>query len=96
MRKNFFFYCNNPLKLLKLEEILQLGNECGVAELKIDKNSSYKDKTLDQTGIKDQGFIVLAIEREGEFISVPKASDIILSEDVLVIFGDISRLEALT
>lgn len=79
-----------------LEEILQLGKEYGVAELKIDKNSPYKEKTLAQTGIKAKGFIVLAIERSEEFISVPKASDTILPEDVLVIFGDISRLEALT
>lgn len=79
-----------------LEEILQLGKEYGVAELKIDKNSPYKGKTLEQTGIKAKGFIVLAIERDEEFISVPKAGDTILSEDVLVIFGDMSRLEALS
>lgn len=78
-----------------LEEILELGKECGVAELKIDKNSPYKDKTLEQTGIKNKGFIVLAIERSGEIISVPKASDKILIEDVLVVFGNISKLESL-
>ncbi|MFC1646128.1 cation:proton antiporter regulatory subunit [Candidatus Omnitrophota bacterium] len=78
-----------------LDEVLELGKECGVAELKIDKNSAYKDKTLEQTGIKSKGFIVLAIERNGKFISVPKANDTILVEDVLVVFGNISRLESL-
>lgn len=78
-----------------LEEILELGKECGVAELKIDKNSPYKGKTLEQTGIKDKGFIVLAIERNSEMISVPKASDTISVEDVLVVFGNISKLESL-
>jgi len=78
-----------------LDEVLKLGKECGVAELKIDKNSAYKDKTLDQTGIKNKGFIVLAIERNEEFITVPKASDKILVEDVLVVFGNISKLEGL-
>ncbi|MFC1709705.1 cation:proton antiporter regulatory subunit [Candidatus Omnitrophota bacterium] len=77
------------------DEVLRLGKECGVAELKIDKNSPYKDRTLEQTGIKNKGFIVLAIERADEFISVPKASDKILIEDVLVVFGNISRLENL-
>lgn len=79
-----------------LEEILQLGNECGVVELKIDTNSPYKNKTLEQTGIKAKNFIVLAIERGEKFISVPKAGDTILPEDVLVIFGDISRLKELS
>jgi hypothetical protein len=78
-----------------LEEILELGKECGVAELKIDRNSAYKEKTLEQTGIKNKGFIVLAIERGGEIISVPKASDMILEEDVLVVFGNTSQLENL-
>lgn len=78
-----------------LDEVLELGKECGVAELKIDKNSAYKDKTLEQTGIKSKGFIVLAIERNGKFISVPKASDTIIVEDVLVVFGNISRLKNL-
>ena len=77
------------------EEVLEVGKECGVAEIKIDKNSPYKDKTLDQTGIKGKGFIVLAIERGEEFIGVPKASDKILAEDVLVVFGNISKLENL-
>jgi hypothetical protein len=78
-----------------LEEILELGKECGVAELKIDRNSAYKEKTLEQTGIKNKGFIVLAIERGSEIISVPKASDMILEEDVLVVFGNTSQLENL-
>ncbi len=85
---------NYPRRIV-LDEVLRFGKECGIAELKIDQNSAYKDKTLDQTGIKDRGFIVLAIEREDEFISVPKASDKILEEDVLVVYGDISHLEQL-
>lgn len=85
---------NYPRRIV-LDEVLELSRECGVAELKIDKNSAYKDKTLEQTGIKSRGFIVLAIERNGKFISVPKADDKILPEDVLVLFGDISRLKNL-
>lgn len=85
---------NYPRRIV-LDEVLRLGKECGIAELKIDKNSAYKDKTLDQTGIKNKGFIVLAIERQDEFISVPKASDKIIDEDVLILYGDISRLERL-
>ncbi|MBL7130131.1 MAG: TrkA C-terminal domain-containing protein [Candidatus Omnitrophica bacterium] len=78
-----------------LDEVLELGKECGVVEIKIDKNSIYKDKTLEQTGIKSKGYIVLAIERNGKFITVPKASDKVLVEDVLVVFGNIAHLKSL-
>lgn len=83
-----------PRKIV-FDKVLELGKECGVAELKIDKNSAYKDKTLEQTGIKSKGFIVLAIERGDQFLTVPKGSDKILIEDVLVVFGNISKLENL-
>jgi len=37
----------------------------------------------------------LAIERAGELLTIPKASDTILSEDVLVVFGQLKNIKAL-
>ncbi len=45
------------------------------------------NKQLIDANFKEKGFIVLAIERAGELLTVPKGNDTIQSEDILIIFG---------
>ncbi|MDP8260684.1 MAG: TrkA C-terminal domain-containing protein [Candidatus Gygaella obscura] len=80
-----------PRKIV-LEEILQLDENFGVCEIKIDKHSKLADKTLAQSDIKEKGFIVLAIQREDNLITVPHANDKILVNDILVVFGNLKHL----
>ena len=80
---------------IQLEEVLQLSTDYGVYELKIDPHSRFVNKPLRDTDIKEKGFIVLAIERDKQLLAVPGGHDIILSEDVLVIFGQLKGLKAL-
>ncbi len=80
-----------PRKIV-LEEVLQLDENFGVCEIKVDKHSKIADKTLAQSDIKEKGFIVLAIQRGEELISVPHANDKILIDDILVIFGNLKHL----
>lgn len=80
---------------VQLEEVLQLSTDFGVYELKVAPNSRFVNKQLSETDFKEKGFIVLAIERGPELLTVPKATDIILSEDVLVIFGQLKGLKSL-
>ncbi len=72
---------------VQLEEVLELGGEYGVFELKVTNSSSLAKKPLAETGLKDKGLIVLAIERGGQLQAVPGAQDVLEAEDVLILFG---------
>ncbi|MFH0877718.1 MAG: TrkA C-terminal domain-containing protein [Candidatus Omnitrophota bacterium] len=80
---------------VQLEEVLQLGSDYGVYEWKVTPHSPLIHKQLQETDFRQRGFMVLAIKRGEELISVPGATDEILSEDVLVIFGEWKGLKTL-
>ena len=80
---------------VQLEEVLQLSSDFGVYELRVGPHSRFANKVLADTDFKDKGFIVLAIERGGQLLAVPKGNDTILSEDILVIFGQLKGLKTL-
>lgn len=99
-----FFHRNIEKQLRKrkyprrvaLEQVLQLSKDYGVCEVKIDKRSRYVDRQLSDTDFKDKGFIVLAIERGGSFITVPKGTDLLRNEDVIIVFGHLQSLNDIT
>lgn len=76
-----------------LEEVLQLDEEHGVCEIKIDHDSKVMDKKLSDTDFKEKGFMVLAIKREHEVLTAPRGSDKLLKNDTLVIFGNIKNIK---
>jgi len=78
-----------------LEETLELDENYGVCELKIDKNSRFLGKTLQESNLKESGLVVLAIKRKDDIISAPKGQDTIQEEDVLVIFGNLANARSL-
>ena len=81
---------------VQLEEILQLSSDFGVYEFKVTPHSRFVHKQLLETDFKEKGFIVLAIERVGQLLAIPKATDEILAEDVLVIFGQLKNIKEIT
>ncbi len=82
-------------KRVMLEESLQLDKNYGVSELKVDQNSGFLNKRLQETNFKDLGLVVLAIKREGVVIAAPKGDDLIENEDSLVIFGNLANVKSL-
>ena len=80
---------------VQLEEVLQLNSEYGVCEFKITPHSHYANKSLKDSDLKEKGYIVLAIERGKQILAVPAAHDIILPEDILVIFGNVKGLKTI-
>ena len=78
-----------------LEEVLQLNEQYGVCEVKIDEHSKVINKRLSEANFKEEGFMVLAIKRNNEILSAPKGSDKILKGDVLVIFGNTKNIKQL-
>jgi hypothetical protein len=87
IRKRHYF------RRVVLEEVLQLDEQYGVCEIKIDDHSKVIDKKLSETNFKEEGFIVLAIKRNGDILTAPRGSDKISKSDVLVIFGNIRNIK---
>ena len=79
-----------------LEQVLQLSKDYGVCEILIGKNSKSADKPLSATDFKEKGFMVLAIERKDGLLAVPKGSDVLREDDVLIVFGDLHNLKQAT
>lgn len=75
-----------------LEEVLSLENDLGVCEVLIGENSNVIGKKLSETNFKDEGFMVLAIERKSGILKVPTGPDIIQKGDRLVVFGNIKNI----
>jgi hypothetical protein len=76
-----------------LEQVLQLSKNYGICEIKIYRHSKYAEKKLSETDFKERGFMVLAIERQDSLIAVPKGSDVLKDEDILVVFGNLHSLK---
>ncbi len=79
-----------------VEEVLHLGDTYGTAEITIDENSDLYQLTLAQAGLTEKNILVLAIERDGHFIHMPRSFDRILDGDVLLVYGDLESLRQLT
>lgn len=79
-----------------IEEVLRLGDTYGVAEVTIDENSELLALTLAQAGLTEKNILVLAIERDGRFIHMPRSFDRILAKDVLLVYGDLESLRQLS
>jgi len=77
-----------------LEEVLQLNENYGVCEIKIDEYSPVLNKSLVESDFKEKDCLVLAIERQGNLIPVPKADDIVKKDDILVVFGPIKNISS--
>lgn len=99
-----FFHRNIERQLKKrryprrvaLEQALQLNKDYGVCEVKIDKRSRYVDRQLSDTDFKEKGFVVLAMGRSGCLITVPKGSDSLKDEDIIIVFGNLQSLKDIT
>jgi len=76
-----------------LDEVLQLDEQYGVCEAKIDEHSKVLNKKLSQTNFKEEGFIVLAIKRDADILTAPRGSDAISKGNILVIFGNTKNIK---
>ncbi|MBU2540468.1 MAG: TrkA C-terminal domain-containing protein [Candidatus Omnitrophica bacterium] len=76
-----------------LEEVLTLDENLGVCEFIVTENSKVVEKKLLDTNFKNEGFIVLAIERGDGVLSAPKGSETIQKGDRLVVFGNVKNMK---
>lgn len=76
--------------------ILHLQNEFAVWEMKVEPNDWLAGKSLIEAGLSREGVLILGIQRKnGFYIGAPQGTSKIHEEDVLVMYGQIPRIEEL-
>lgn len=76
--------------------LLQLQNGYAVSEMKVEAGDWLSGKTLQEVALTSEGVLVLGIQRPGgEFIGAPRGDSRIQTDDLLILYGPISRLEEL-
>lgn len=79
-----------------VEEVLRLGALYGIAEVWIKDDSDLLGLTLAQAELTEKNILVLAIEREGQFIHMPRSYDRLEEDDTLLVYGDLESLRQLS
>ncbi|MBI9071074.1 MAG: TrkA C-terminal domain-containing protein [Melioribacteraceae bacterium] len=76
--------------------LLHLSGAYRVTELYVEEDDWISNKTLMELKLSKEGVLVLGIKRkDGNYIGSPKANIVILPDDVIILYGRITSLEAL-
>jgi TrkA-C domain len=75
--------------------LLDLGGEYGVLEIAVRPEDWMADRTLADLRLRDEGVVVLGLERGGAYLGAPRADTVIHSGDTLVVYGRERRLREL-
>ena len=76
--------------------LLNLSGEYRVTEMKVKPESWMADKTLRDLNLRDEGILVLGINRaSGKYLGVPNGSTKIRPRDTVVLYGRSSNLNCL-
>lgn len=76
--------------------LLQLQNGYAVTEMLVDPGDWLDGKTLLAAALSREGILVLGIQRKsGEYVGAPRAADAIHAGDILVLYGQVDRLQEL-
>lgn len=75
------------------EDLLHFLEGYGLVKKIVGPNSSLSGKTLTKSHLREKGAVVLGIEREKTWISVPKAAEKIVIGDRLVVYGPLDALK---
>lgn len=76
--------------------ILHLQNDYAVTELAVSEKDWLNGKTLLECELSKEGVLVLGIQRKaGVYLGAPRADTEVETDDTLVLYGPVSRLEEL-
>ena len=76
--------------------LMHLAGDYRLVELQVNAEDWIADKTLAEAGLRDEGIVVLGIERaEGTYLGAPKGPTRIVPADTLTLYGRVSALEEL-
>ena len=75
--------------------LLQVGADYTVGEIQVREDDWMADRTLAQLRLRDEGVVVLGVERSGEYFGAPNGDTEIHAGDTVVLYGRDEALERL-
>ncbi len=81
-----------PVSHLVTEELFHRAGRYGVARIQVKDEAIVPDLTLKGFGFAERDIMVLAIEREGTVISLPRAEEPVLAGDYLLCYGTVCEM----
>ena len=78
-----------------VDELLHLIEGYGLVKLILESGSPLVGQSIGDTGIPESGFRILGIERDHDWIAAPRARQVLLAGDRLVIYGQLDALRRL-
>ena len=83
------------LKAARVEELLTAAEGWAIIRFEVPEGCQFAHRTLAQSRLRDQGMLVLAIERGEKLIPSPGAASVVLPGDTLLAYGRLETMEAL-
>ena len=75
--------------------LMRLAGEYQLIELGVEKGDWLEGKTLKEARLREEGAVVLGVNRKNEYFGAPRGSTQIKPGDVLIIYGKSRRLQEL-
>jgi hypothetical protein len=72
--------------------LLDLGGEYAVMEIAVRPDDWIAARSLAELRLRDEGVVVLGVERAGEYLGAPSADTVIQPGDTLIVYGREHRL----
>ena len=86
------FLRSRGLEARDYARLLDLSGDYGVAELKVQDNDWVADRALGELRLRDEGVVVLGIQRGNCYRGVPGPDTCIAAGDTLVVYGRAERI----
>ncbi len=79
----------------EIEELLHSAEGWSIARVEVPEGCQFAGKTLAETRPRDQGMLVVAIERDGKLIPSPHGKHSIQVGDRLIVYGKLTEIPEL-
>lgn len=78
------------------EDLLHFLQGYGLVKIRIKESSKLANKKLLELKLKQQGLLILGIEREKKWIQSPGGLDMLIPGDKVVLYGPLSKLRSIS
>ena len=85
----------STLTSAEIEELLHSAEGWAIARVEVPEGCQFAGQTLAATRPRDQGILVVAIERAGKFIPSPKGDESLQVGDRLIVYGKLAEIPEL-
>ena len=86
-----YWWIHSTIGSVKADDQVFFANEnWGIIYTTINKDSRWEQKSLAELDLRKKNLLILAVEHEGQLSAFPKGSEILLPDDRVLLFGELS------